>query len=57
VDIVNLRGYIIFSPYNVFMAVMGEEAYKCPKCGSQNSFWRGYRCNESGKKRLRKGFI
>jgi DNA-directed RNA polymerase subunit RPC12/RpoP len=33
---------------------MGEELYKCPKCGSQDSVWRGYRYNESGKKRLRK---
>jgi hypothetical protein len=31
---------------------MGEETYKCPKCGSQDSVWRGYRYNESGKKRL-----
>lgn len=33
---------------------MGEETYKCPKCGSRNSVWRGYRYNKTGKKRLRK---
>ncbi len=33
---------------------MGEETYKCPKCGSYDNVWRGYRYNESGKKRLRK---
>ncbi len=36
------------------MAVEGEDTYKCPKCGSQESVWRGYRYNQSGKKRLRK---
>lgn len=33
---------------------MGEEISKCPKCGSRDSVWRGYRYNKSGKKRLRK---
>ena len=36
------------------MVNMGEETYKCPKCGSNDSVWRGYRYNESGKRRLRK---
>lgn len=33
---------------------MVEETYVCPKCGSQDSVWRGYRYNKSVKKRLRK---
>jgi transposase-like protein len=36
------------------MVIIGEGSYKCPKCGSRDSVWRGYRYNESGKKRLRK---
>ena len=27
--------------------------YKCPKCGSTASVWRGYRYNKSGKKHMR----
>ncbi len=26
---------------------------KCPFCGSVNSVWRGYRYNDSGKKRMK----
>lgn len=33
---------------------MVEETYECPKCGSKDSVWRGYRYNKSVKKRLRK---
>ncbi len=31
-----------------------SETYRCPKCGSENTVWAGYRHNKSGKKRLRK---
>lgn len=33
---------------------MDEEIYTCPKCGSQDSIWHGYRYSKSGRKRLRK---
>ncbi|MDO9096813.1 MAG: hypothetical protein Q7U60_01645 [Candidatus Methanoperedens sp.] len=36
------------------LAIMGEERYKCPECGSLDGVWRGYRYNKSAKKRLRK---
>jgi transposase-like protein len=31
-----------------------DKIYKCPKCGSTDTLWRGYRYNKSSKKRLRK---
>lgn len=32
---------------------MAEKKYKCPKCKSTDTVWRGYRYNKSGKKHLR----
>ena len=40
--------------YMIMITIMVGETYKCPKCGSQDSVWRGYRYNKSVNKRLRK---
>ncbi len=38
----------------IIMTIMSGETSKCPKCGSLDSVWRGYRYNKSVKKRLKK---